>query len=70
MSSVDYVIMLFALLSGVTFLAISKNENINRKTVERYGKDFNDLIVKIMKVCGYVQLAFSALYAIIIFSQK
>ncbi len=64
----DYVVMLFALLGGITFLAISKNENIQQKTVESYGKDFSDLIVKIIKVSGYVQIGFSALYAIIIFS--
>ena len=40
----DYVVILFTLLSGITFLAISKNENIQQKTVDRYGKDFSDLI--------------------------
>jgi hypothetical protein len=68
MGSMDYVVILFTLLSGITFLAISKNENIQQKTVDRYGKDFSDLIVKIMKVSGYMQLGFSALYAMIVFS--
>ncbi len=68
MSSMDYVVMLFPLLSGITFLAISKSENIQQKTVESYGKDFGVLMIKIIKVSGYVQIGFSALYAIIIFS--
>ena len=67
-SSMDYVVILFTLLSGLTFLGISKSENIQRKTVENYGKDYSNLIIKIMKVSGYMQLGFSALYAMIVFS--
>jgi hypothetical protein len=67
MSSLDYVIMLFPLLSGITFLAISKNENIIRKTTDKYGKDFGDLMPKVLKVCGYAQLVMCVIFTWVIF---
>ncbi len=63
----DYVVILFALLSGITLLAISKNENIIQKTTDKYGKDFGDLMLKVLKVCGYVQLVVCAIFTMVIF---